>query len=213
MTSSKQFSPPPDTSREAVGVFHDIASFDAAIDALQSAGFDRAEISLLAEEKTVTEKLGHKYVRAEELEDDPKVPRAAYVGREGVAQGQAAIVGGLFMLGSLAATGVVVASGGALAAVAVAALAGGGGAGLLGSVISSLLGKHHADHLESQLKKGGLLLWVGLRDEAHEKRAVEILSEHSADDVHVHDIRHAHDPEANPAAGLNIDPFLPEAPI
>ena len=212
MASSKQF-PPSDTSREAVGVFHDVVSFNAAIDALQSAGFDRAEISLLAEEKAVTEKLGHEYTKVEELEDDAKGPRAVYVGREGVAQGQAAVVGGLFMLGSLAATGLVVASGGALAAAILAALAGGGGAGIVGSVISSRLGKHHADHVESQLKKGGLLLWVGIRDDEHEKRAVDILTEHSADDVHVHDIRHAHDPEVNPASGLNVDPFLPGATI
>jgi len=213
MASSPQFSSSKNTAREAVGVFHDVASFDAAIDALQSAGFDRAEISLLAEEKAVTEKLGHDYTKVEELEDDAEVPRAAYVGREGVAQGQAAVVGGLFMLGSFAVTGMVVASGGALATVVLAALAGGGGGGIVGSVIASHLGKHHADHIEGQLKKGGLLLWVGIRDDEHEKRAVDILTEHSADDVHVHDIRHDHDPEANPATGLNIDPFLPEAPI
>jgi len=213
MASSKQFISSADTSREAVGVFHDVGSLDTAIDALQSAGFDRAEISLLAEETTVTEKLGHGYAKVAELEDDADVPRAVYVGREGVAQGQAAVVGGLFMLGSLAATSLVVASGGALATVALAALAGGGGGGVLGSVFSSLLGKHHADHIESQLKKGGLLLWIGIRDDEHEQRAVDILTEHSADDVHVHDIHHVHDPEANPVTGVNVDPFLPDAPV
>jgi hypothetical protein len=213
MASSMQILSPAETSREAVGVFHDVGSFNDAIDALQSAGFDRAEISLLAEENSVVEKLGHGYDKVADLEDDADVPRAVYVGREGVAQGQAAVVGGLFMLGSLAATGLVVASGGTLAAVALAAVAGGGSGGILGSVFSSLLGDHHAQHIKKQLAKGGLLLWVGIRDNEHEKRAVEILTRFSADDVHVHDIRHANEPETNPTVGLNVDPFLPGAAI
>ncbi len=49
------------TIREAVGVFHDTAALEAAIDELSSAGFDRAEISLLADEATVAAKLGHLY--------------------------------------------------------------------------------------------------------------------------------------------------------
>jgi hypothetical protein len=38
------------------------------------------------------------------------------------------------------------------------------------------------------LARGGLLLWVNLRNAAEEKTAVEILMAHSAHDVHVHDI-------------------------
>lgn len=36
--------------REAVGVFHNAAEMEAAIEALEESGFDRAEISLLAGE-------------------------------------------------------------------------------------------------------------------------------------------------------------------
>jgi len=213
MASSENITATEDTSREAVGVFHDVSSFETTIDELLSSGFDRAEISLLADSKAVEEKLGHSYAKVQELEDDPDVPRAVYVGREGVAQGQAGIIGGLFLLGSFAATGMVVASGGTLAAVVIAAAAAGGGAGIVGTAIASRLGSHHTEHIKGQLKKGGLLLWVGIRDDAHETRAVEILTKHGADDVHVHDIRHAHEPEANPTTGINVDPFLPNAPI
>ncbi len=201
------------TAREAVAVFHDVKSFEEAIDALLSSGFDRAEISLLASEGAVAEKLGHHYAKVENLEDNDDAPRAVYVGREGVAQGQASIIGALFMLGSLAATGVVVASGGTLAAAALAATAAGGSGGLIGALFARSLGRRHAGHIAEQLRKGGLLLWVGLRDEAHEQRALEILRSHSGDDVHVHEHRHPHDPEPNPLSGLNVDPFLPGAPI
>jgi hypothetical protein len=49
--------------REAVGVFESAEKFQEAIDELMSSGFDRAEISLLASESAVEQKLGHKYKR------------------------------------------------------------------------------------------------------------------------------------------------------
>ena len=65
--------------REAVGVFHATADMESAIQELQESGFDRAEISLLAGEETVRQKLRHKYYDAKSLEDDPKAPRSAFV--------------------------------------------------------------------------------------------------------------------------------------
>jgi hypothetical protein len=62
------------TIREAVGVFDSPDKLQEAIDDLMSSGFDRAELSLLAAEDTVDQKLGHKYRKIAELEDDPIVP-------------------------------------------------------------------------------------------------------------------------------------------
>lgn len=82
----------------------------------------------------------------------------------------------------------MVASGGTLgAAIAGAALAGGTGR-LIGEVLAQFIGDHHARYLQEQIDHGGLLLWVRTRDQAHEKRAVEILSKHSAHDVHTHEL-------------------------
>ena len=50
----------------------------------------------------------------------------------------------------------------------------------------SAIGDHHARYLQDQMDCGGLLLWVNTRDAALEKRAVEILKQHSAGDIHVH---------------------------
>lgn len=185
------------TNREAVGVFDDLRSIEAAIDALLSNGFDRAEISLLAGQRAVEEKLGHRYRRVDDLEDDPVAPRAAYVSRESVGDAEGALVGGLFYVGAAAAAGAVFASGGTLAAaIAASALAGGAG-GVIGSVLASIVGKHHADYLQTQLDRGGLLLWIRTWDVEHEKRATRILSRHSAHDVHVHDL---------PAYGRGVAP-------
>jgi hypothetical protein len=202
-----------DTVREAVGVFGDAETLDDAIEELLVAGFDRAEISLLAGEKAVVEKLGHRYQRVRELEDDPNVARAAYVEKDSIVEGRAGMVGGMAYVGALAAVGVIVASGGTLGAAILGATLAGGGGGLLGTVVAGWLSRRHADHIEEQLKKGGLLLWVHIKDDEHEKRARKILETHSAADVHVHDMPKSRMSEKNPLRDVNIDPFLPGAPI
>jgi hypothetical protein len=201
------------TIREAVGVFHDWSFLQAAVDDLQSSGFDRSEISLLAGEHAVEEKLGHVYRKVSELEDDPKAPRTAYVGRDSMVEGRVGVIGGLAYVGALAAVGAIVASGGTVAAAIIGAVAAGGGGGLIGSVASRWLGRDRAKALQAQLDKGGLLLWVRVRDGIHEQRAFDILGKHSADDVHVHDIPGSGAPESDPLSGIQPDPFLPKARV
>jgi len=174
--------------REAVGVFDDLASLEAAIDELLSRGFDRAEISLMAGEEAVEEKLGHMYRKVEDVEDDPAVPRAAYVARESLGAAEGALAGGLLYVGGAVAAGAVFATGGTLAAAITASALAGGAGGLIGTVLASMVGRHHADYLQTQLDRGGLLLWVRTWDAEHEKRASEILSRNSAHDVHIHDL-------------------------
>lgn len=176
---------------EAVGVFDDARTFQGAIDELESSGFDRADLSLVAGEDAVRAKLGHMYDKVADLEDDPKVPRAAFVSTEAIGDAEGGLIGGLGYVGAVAAAGAVVASGGTLAgALVVAALVGGAG-GLIGSALAKLVGDHHARYLQDQLDRGGLLLWVRTWDTAHERRAIEILSRHSAHDVHVHALKGA----------------------
>ena len=177
-----------ETLREAVGFFGTAETLQEAVDELMSSGFDRAELSLLASDLAVDEKLGHKYEKVAELEDDAVVPRQCYVSTESIGDAEGGLIGGLLYVGALAAAGAVVASGGTLAtAIAAAAMAGGTG-GLIGSALAGLLGERHAHHVQQQLDHGGLLLWVRTRDADHETRAVEILRRHSGRDVHVHDI-------------------------
>jgi outer membrane lipoprotein SlyB len=199
--------------REAVGVFHDRKSFLTAVEELMVAGFDRAELSLLAAERAVQEKLGHAYQKVQELEDDAAVPRAAFVGNHSLAEARTGIIGGLAYIGAMAAAGAVVASGGAVAAAIAAAVAAGGGGGLIGAWAARLLGRDRAKELQKQLDHGGLLLWVRLRDEAHERRATEILSKSGAEDVHVHELPASELPANNPLSGVELDPFLPGARI
>jgi len=182
MGADQQF----DTVREAVGVFTTAAALQEAIDELMSSGFDRADLSLLASEKTIEEKLGHRYQKVAELEDDPDTPRSCYVSKESVGDAEGGLIGGLLYVGALAAAGAIVASGGTLAAVLTGAVLAGGAGGVIGSVLAKILGDHHARHLQEQLKHGGLLLWVRTWTPESEKRATGILAKHSGRDVHVH---------------------------
>ena len=199
--------------REAVGVFHTWENLQAAVDELLSHGFDRSEISLLAGERFVQNKLGHVYTKVSELEDDADAPRIAFVGRDSLTEGKASAIGTLGYVGAVAAVGAVVASGGALAWVILAGVAAGGGGAALGGLLVRALGRGHARDLETQINKGGMLLWVRTRDTEHEERATAILSRHGADDVHVHALPAPKGPAANPLDGLQPDPFLPRARV
>jgi len=173
---------------EAVAVFHDVKTFQAAIDELLLAGFDHADINVLAQEDTIASKLGPTYASTAEFEDDPEAPRIAYIPNETIGNAEGAVIGAGFyvpaMFGSLA----VAASGGTLLGVFAAAALAGGAGGLIGAALARFIGHEHAKHLDQHLQHGGLLLWVRTRDADCEQRALEILRRHSARDVHLHQI-------------------------
>ena len=95
--------------REVVGLFDTVDTLQSAIDDLLTGGFDRSEISLLAEEDKVREKLGDTDVSADSLEDSPRAPRTPYIDSELLNIGKASIVGVLFYVGAFIGAGVTLA--------------------------------------------------------------------------------------------------------
>jgi outer membrane lipoprotein SlyB len=174
--------------REAVGVFHDEPALQAAVDELLDAGFEQADLSLLAGHQTIERKLGHYYEKVAEIEDDPGVPRRAFVDIDTRTEAKGSVIGGLAYVGAVAAAGMIVASGGTIAAALIAATLAGGAGGVVGAAFARFLDQRHARHLHEQLDRGGILLWVRAADDGREARACEILKRHSADDVHVHEL-------------------------
>ena len=125
------------------------------------------------------------YRRTEELEDDPRAPRTAFVSGKNMDARENRMLGSLTVLPTMIAAGTVVASAGAVAAAVVGtAIAG----ALLGTVFAHWMDQRHADWLQEQLDRGGILLWVRTPSEAEERRAMEILTRYSAHDVHIHEI-------------------------
>jgi hypothetical protein len=178
----------PETIREAVGVFANENDLQAAIDELLSSGFHRAELSLLASEEAVNAKLASGFANICVAEDDPVVPRTAYVSPEAIGDAQGGIVSGLVYAGATVAAGTVLISGGAIVAALVAATLVGGAGGIVGGLLAKWLGDNQTHYLQRQIEHGGLLLWVRTKDAKAEERATDILKRNSSRDVHVHDI-------------------------
>lgn len=172
---------------EAVGVFDSFEAQQAAFYDLRAVGFHHSDISLLGSEEALREKLGKAYWRSEELEDDPRAPRAHFVSQEAMGELEGAIAGGFFFVGSYIAMTALLTPASTLAG-SIAAIAIGGSPGaVLGTLLAHRVGKHHRDYYEEQIRHGGILMWVRCRDKEHEELAVKIMKEHSGRDVHVHD--------------------------
>jgi len=171
---------------EAVGVFDSFETLQAAFYDLRSVGFHHSDISLLAGQETLEEKLGKSYWRAPELEDDPRAPRAIFVSEEAVGELEGAIAGGFFFLGSYIAMAAMLTPVSTLAASIAAIAIGGSPAAVIGTILARRVGKHHKDYYANQIQHGGILMWVRTRDKEREDLAVKIMKGHSGHDVHVH---------------------------
>jgi hypothetical protein len=174
--------------REAVGAFQDAGALQAAVDELLLNGFDRSALSLMATSDTIERELGHRYRRVEEMADDPNAPHVAYVGVDSPVTGQGAAAAALAYIGACAAAAGIVASGGALALTIAAAIGAGAGGGAIGALLARYIAGQHALHLQDQLERGGILLWVRTMDERCERLACDILERIGASNVHVHDL-------------------------
>jgi hypothetical protein len=166
---------------EVVGVFHNADNLESAIDDLLNSGFYRSELSVVANETAVAEKLGAFYRAPSELADDPFAARAASGADAAFGDGEAALIGVLEYVGATVALGAVIMSGALGPAITTAVLARGTGR-LIGAVFARWVGPHHAAYLRDQIDDGGLLLWVRAMNLSDEARASEIVGRHTADE-------------------------------
>ncbi len=171
---------------EAVGVFDTFEDLQKAFYDLRMIGIHHSEISLLADEKALKEKLGKAYWRSPDLEDDPRAPRAHFVSEEAIGELEGAIAGGFFFVGSYIAMAALLSPASTLAASIAAIAIGGSPAAVIGTLLARRVGKHHKDYYAHQIEHGGILLWVRVRDKEREELAVKIMQGQSGRDVHVH---------------------------
>lgn len=174
--------------REAVGIFDTFEALQDAVDDLSLHGFSRETLSLMADDATIKARLGETYQDIGEAKDDPRAPRIAYVAPEEVGDAAGMAIGLPAYVGAIIAGGAILATGGTLLAGALAAAAGGLGGGAIGSRLARWIGHRHGQLLQDHPKKGGLLLWVNLRDAEQERQAREILARHTPHPVEVHEL-------------------------
>ncbi len=186
--------------REAVAVFDDVGAFERAVEELLAAGFPRDSLSMLAGAATVEKKLGHKFRRVEELEDDPEAPRTAFVSLRELTERETTVWNSVTILPTLIAAGTVVATAGPLAAVIIGTAVTGAA---LATVLTHWMDDRQARWLEEQLERGGILLWVTTATPEQEAAALEILRRHAAHDVHVHELSADEDPPRSGSGSAN----------
>lgn len=171
---------PPTYDNEIVGIFTSPRELDAAVSDLCSAGWDRAELSLLGKQNELVPTTG-----AEDIARNSIAPHSSVVSdsderQDGVLGGGLAGVAAAFL-----ASGAIVATGGSALVALIGAAAAGGGGAVAGNFIGHMLTKQMAEPMEDQLNRGGIVLWALLRSPDQEARARDILSRHGAADVHV----------------------------
>lgn len=163
-----------------VGIFHDAAAFESALEALIAEGVDRATISVLADHDVVRDHFGG-------IPDAEIMAERADTPREDLdAQGalRAAI-------GFIAETAAVV---GEIGAAAVAYAVGGpvGVASATSNLVDLSLGdmmtryvdrRYHA-RFEESVRDGGVICWVHARDGAAARAAAALLTANGGTNVH-----------------------------
>ncbi|OUR78024.1 hypothetical protein A9Q83_08520 [Alphaproteobacteria bacterium 46_93_T64] len=174
--------------REAVGIFNDIPSLYDCVEELQTHGFDRSDITLLAHPHLETGGNDDKILDTHKLEDDPLAKRVAFIEPESIGDAEGALIGLPLYVLTLIGAGVATAFGATtVMTIAVAAALGAIGA-CLGAGAAYWLKKKPEAYYRAQLTHGGIPLWVHVKDKKHEKQALEVLNTNHAEDVHIHDL-------------------------
>ena len=128
---------------EAVGVFDTYEDLQSAFYDLRMVGFSRYDISLLAKQEVLEEKIGKAFWQASDLEDDPNAPRASFVSKEAIGELQGAVAGGFLFLGSYIAMAAMLTPASTLAASIAAIAIGGSPAAAVGTFLARRIGQQH----------------------------------------------------------------------
>ncbi|MFT0890824.1 hypothetical protein [Pseudochelatococcus sp. G4_1912] len=189
--------------REAVAVFSDEASLNAAVDELMQLGLRQEDMSLLAS----TDKLPSG-ISTDKLEDADNVPHAAYVSPDSRTEGLAALVGGPAVMAGLGAAAIIGTGGAALIPTLCVTVGSTIAGGSLGLIMARAFGRKHAEHIQTQIMNGGLLLWVHAPESSNDAKIIEILKRNSGRDVHFHVVNRTWGVADVPLHSFNPDPLL-----
>jgi hypothetical protein len=180
--------PEPTTMREAVARFDDPERLETAISALQSHGFDRADISFIARDGFLGEHVASGSAGVRQSAEDATLKREAPVESTDLRQGRMLGTSMAAVVAAFAAAGFTIATGGAAALAMGLAAAAGLGVGAAGATLGMKADQSQHNFLDEQLARGGVLVWVRTRDAAAEGRALAILRAEGGTEVHLHDL-------------------------
>src|SRR5258705_8989882 len=136
--------------REVAGVFRSRDRLDAAVHALLSSGFDRADVDVVVGAEA-REGLGGAKVAAEELPEVSAAPRQPVIAREDIVLVGSLVLSILIFAGAGFAAWIVVKFGGELIWAGIAAAIGVVAAEWVGSQMARAFARRRIRHLEAQL--------------------------------------------------------------
>jgi hypothetical protein len=157
----------------------------------------------------VKKRIGHLYPSTTEAADDPQAPQAAFRSRHSRAEVEAVVRIPFYIRGFVGAWAVV-STGGALAAAIAATILGGAIGGGLGGLVALAVARRHTRHVQEQLGKGGLVVWVTTLDSASEKKAAEVLQRCDGSAVRIHQTAREWGLKDRPLHDAQFDPLLLE---
>ena len=164
---------------EIVGAFQSSEALERAISDLSSAGWDRSELSILAQKGL----LAPDPPTADQLRDaalGDREARSAVVSEPDVRQGRTLATGMAGVIGAFLVSGATVLTGGTVLAAAIGAAAAGGGAAAAVNAIGQWMDKSRGEFLHEQVEQGGIMLWVVMRRPEQETLARDILGRNGA---------------------------------
>jgi hypothetical protein len=174
--------------REAVGAFRSADALEQAVSTLASSGWDRSEMSLVAQHGMFAPTLPADGKDMHRAADDPNVDRSPVVSKDDVRQGRTLATSLAMVVAAFAASGATILTGGGALAALVGAAAAGGGAAAAVNAVGRWAGGSREMFLRDEIEQGGILLWVKVRNEDQATKATEILRRCGATDVHLHEV-------------------------
>lgn len=152
-------------TREIVGTFADREHFQAAMDRLIAAGFNRTDLSVLSSHDSIDAAVGR----------DPKPWKDVLV----------ALVGELKYEGPLVAAGLIALASGPVGATIAGLVAAGVGGAAVKELLDEVASLPDSHDFANALADGHVVLWVMVADAAAEERARQIMAESQAQNIHV----------------------------
>nr|WP_241911772.1 hypothetical protein [Telmatospirillum siberiense] len=152
--------------REVVGAFAQRSDFDQAVSALLTAGFSRADLSVLASHDSL-----------EAASADAKSWKSRLVG----------LLGELKYEGPLVTAGLIAIAAGEVGVVLAGLIAAGVGGAALKELLDEVTAQPHAAEFAAALAEGSILLWVEVPDAEGESRATALLTAAGGTNIHTNE--------------------------
>lgn len=195
------------TVREVTGVFASRTAASPAVDDLLIAGFDRADIDVLADGQQ-PQGVDQAVIPAVELADVPVAPRQVFVTPEDTVGVFAVCVAVTGSLGAMIGAIGVIASGGTTWPTLLAAIVGGMIGCVIGYLIARALGWRWKEAPQYPATSDGFVIWVRVGTPDRERTALQILTTHGAEAVRAHEVEITRRLEDLPLSSLRLDPWL-----